>query len=386
MHLSTFVAICGVASAANAQTPAGNIWNELKAKREKLPGLHQEFDVVHTSRTSQSSQSLKRQVVIDVSRGHWREKSVSGSGNHIRIFDGTDIYAMEEGGDEFTRAKHSAKDDDPQPSAYNFGDPDWSKAVEVRRRPCGIPSNDHQCVVLDAPLKLWRRPGTGSHITKLLEGTGRVMLDTETGLLISSQTVQRIDNGRSTYESDTSYALKRMSYGAPLDASLFKAPSGDMREVKELTKWDAARIKKELSGKPAPELAATDVQGKPLTLSAFKGKTVLLDFWTTWCGPCRADGPALDKLYRKYGEKDLVIVGVSVSEEREIVTKFLSEHPHSYPIVLTTENEMPRPYQIGAFPTYIVIDRDGTVSAAVEGDKGFSDLRKLLKKAGLEAE
>jgi len=47
---------------------------------------------------------------------------------------------------------------------------------------------------------------------------------------------------------------------------------------------------------------------------------------------------------------------------------------------------MPRPYQIGAFPTYIVIDRDGTVSAAVEGDKGFSDLRKLLKKAGLEAE
>jgi hypothetical protein len=81
-----------------------------------------------------------------------------------------------------------------------------------------------------------------------------------------------------------------------------------------------------------------------------------------------------------------MIVGISVSEERPIVEKFLKEHPHSFPIILTTENEMPRPYQIGVFPTYIVIDRDGTLAAAVEGDQGFNDLRKLLKKAGLELE
>jgi thiol-disulfide isomerase/thioredoxin len=164
-----------------------------------------------------------------------------------------------------------------------------------------------------------------------------------------------------------------MSYGKPADASLFKLPSDDMREVKELSRWNAGKIKKQLAGKPAPELTVTDIQGKPLMLSAFKGKTVLLDFWTTWCPPCRADAPALDKLYRKYGEQDLMIVGISVSEERPIVEKFLKEHPHSFPIVLTSENEMPRPYQIGVFPTYIVIDRDGTVAAAVEGDQGFSD-------------
>ena len=81
-----------------------------------------------------------------------------------------------------------------------------------------------------------------------------------------------------------------------------------------------------------------------------------------------------------------MIVGISVSEERAIVEKFLNEHPPSFPIVLTTENELPRPYRVGVFPTYIVIDRDGTIAAAVEGDQGFSDLRKLLKKAGLEVE
>jgi thiol-disulfide isomerase/thioredoxin len=102
--------------------------------------------------------------------------------------------------------------------------------------------------------------------------------------------------------------------------------------------------------------------------------------------PCRADGPALDKLYRKYSDKNLVVIGISVDEDRSIVQKFLSEHPHSYPIVLTTENEMPRAYQIGVLPTYIVVDREGKITSATEGDTGFADLRKLPRKAGFETE
>ena len=78
-----------------------------------------------------------------------------------------------------------------------------------------------------------------------------------------------------------------------------------------------------------------------------------------------------------------MIIGISVEEERAVVEKFLKEHPLSYPIVLTAENEMPRAYQMGSFPTYVVIDRNGNVAAAVEGDQSLSDLRKLLKKAGL---
>ena len=156
--------------------------------------------------------------------------------------------------------------------------------------------------------------------------------------------------------------------------------------MKELSRWNAAKIRKQLSGSAAPELNVTDMEGKPVDLSSLKGKTVLLDFWTTWCPPCRADAPSLDKLYRKYGGQDLMIVGVSVNEERSIVEKFLKDHPHTFPIVLTTENEMPRPYQIGVLPTYLVIGPDGTVGSAVEGDQGFAELRKLLKKAGMEAE
>jgi thiol-disulfide isomerase/thioredoxin len=219
----------------------------------------------------------------------------------------------------------------------------------------------------------------------MLQGSQRILLDLETGMLLALRAVQNIENPNGSYQSDVSYTLKSMICGAPVDAGLFSLPSG-LREVKELSPWNASRIKKRLAGKPAPDLAVTDIQGNPTTLSAFKGKTVLLDFWTTWCAPCRADGPALDKLYRKYGARDLAILGISVSEDRAIVEKFLKEHPHDYPVVLTTENEMPRPYQVGAFPTYIVIDGEGVVVSAVEGNQGLADLRQLLKKAGMELE
>jgi len=198
--------------------------------------------------------------------------------------------------------------------------------------------------------------------------------------------IETMESGSRTYQRDTTFLAARVSVGSATDAALFQLPSADMREVKELSKWSAWRLKKQLAGKPAPELVVTDLQGKPVSLASYKGRTVLLDFWTTWCPPCRADAPALDKLYRRYQEKDLMIVGISVSEERKVVEQFLREHPHEFPIVLTTENEMPRPYQVGAFPTYIVIGPDGTLTSAAEGDQGFGELRKLLKKAGLDTD
>jgi thiol-disulfide isomerase/thioredoxin len=371
----------------SAQTPPSGLWNELKAKREKLSNFHQEFEVTQTRKYNKTNDSLssKREIFLDVSRGQFRERSISGTAKRIRIFDGKDLLWMEDGGSEYVRNKLRPKEDVWVPSPYAFTDPDWSKTVELQRRPCGMPGNDHLCVTLEVPLKKWMRNTSLSNRIQMLHGSARILLDTETGLLLWSRTVEVIDNSRGGYESDTAYVLKRMSYGGPADASLFNVPP-EMREVERLSPWNAAKVKKELTGKPAPELMVSDLQGKPVTLAAFKGRIVLLDFWTTWCPPCRHDAPALEKLYRRYGDKDLTIIGIAVSEPREVVEKFLKGHPHTFPIVLTAENELPLPYQVTAFPTYIVIDRDGSVGAAVEGDQGFGELSKLLKKAGLETE
>lgn len=384
MRLTLLFTLCFSVLQA-AESPAGNLWSELKAKRDRLPSFHQEFEITQTYKVESHNQSSKRQIILDMSKDQWRERSSSGSGEYIRIFDGKDVFTMEEGGSEYLRAKRKPKEEE-LPFAYNLGNPDLSKLKETERRPCAIPGNDHTCVVLDGPLKASNRFTSPTVSIKVLQGNARNMFDLETGLLIASRTIEAIDNGRSAYQLDVTRILKRISYGSAPDVSLFKLPSSDLREVKELSRWDAAKMKKELAGKAAPELTVTDLRGEPVALAALKGRTVLLDFWTTWCPPCRADAPALDKLHQKYGDKELTIVGISVSEERETVEKFLKEHPHQFPIVLTTENEMPRPYQVGLFPTYIVINQDGSFAAAVEGDKGFGDLRKLLKKAGMETE
>ena len=358
------------------------MWTDLKAKRAALPGGHQEFEVTQTFKTaSGGSQASKRQIVLDMFQGKWREVFTSGSGSRIRIFDGTDLFTTEEDSNEYIRANRRAKNEEPAAAPYN-SDLEWSKASEVERRSCGIEGRNDKCAAIDVPVKPWLRGNS----TRLLRGAARLIVDLENGLIVSSRIVEAIDNQSGGYQSDVLYSAKRLSDGAALDASLFQLPSTDMHEVQKLSPWNAARIRKQLAGKPAPELTVTDIGGKPVSLSAFQGRIVLLDFWTTWCPPCRADAPALDKLFRKYGAQDLMIVGVSVSEDRGIVERFLKEHPHSFPVVLTTENEMPRAYQMAEFPTYIVIDRDGTVASAVAGDKGFSELRKLLKKAGLEAE
>ena len=381
--LSAVIAAATLPLIAAEQTPA-ELWSSLQAKRDALPRLHQEFDVTQTFKTATKTQSSKRQITLDMAQGKWREKSTSGSGNHVRIFDGADLVSTVEGDDEYVRVKHRNKNDDLIPSPYRLTDPDWNSAKEVERRPCNIPGTDHQCVLIEFKLKA-ALLSTGSSPSKRLEGIAQMNLDTETGALLSSRTMQLIETSRGGHQSDSILTVKRMTFAGESDPNLFKLPEG-VREVKQLSHWDAPKIKKQLGGKTAPELSLTDLKGQHVSLADLKGKTVLLDFWTTWCPPCRADAPAIDKLYQQYGDKNLAIIGISVSEERELVEKFLKQHPHSFPIALTTENEMPRTYQIGVFPTYIVIDPDGSGRSAVQGDQGFAELRKMLKKAGLELE
>jgi len=185
---------------ARAESPAGSLWNDLKVKREKLPGLHQEFDVSQTFNSAHGAQSSKWQTILDVGGQEWREKSVMGSGNHITIFDGKDLLSVEEGDDEFTRAKRRSHDEDPLPSPYRSKNPDWSKAAELERRPCGMPGSDHLCVVLDLPLKPWMETSPNSSLTKSLGGSQRMLLDTQTGMLLSRRVVETIQNDRGSYQ------------------------------------------------------------------------------------------------------------------------------------------------------------------------------------------
>ena len=214
-------------------------------------------------------------------------------------------------------------------------------------------------------------------------GKSRIMIDTETGTWVRCHIVELVEGTYVNYQRDVTYTLKQMSQRVAPDGTLFSLPDG-LREVRQFTPWDEARIKKQLRGKPAPDLEVKDINGSSISLADLKGKTVLLDFWTTWCPPCQADAPSLEKLNQKYGNKNLAIVGVSVNEPRATVEQYLKKHPHSFPVVLSTENQLSRPYEIAIFPTYLIVGPDGTLMTVEQGDQGFAKLRKELEKAGLE--
>jgi hypothetical protein len=109
-----------------AQPPAGALWEELRAKREKLSSLHQEFDFSQTNSTAIGTEPVKRKFVVDMSQRQWREMTMTASGEEIRIFDGTDLF-LTEGGDEFVRTKLHSKTDAPMPSPYGYVDIDWQR-------------------------------------------------------------------------------------------------------------------------------------------------------------------------------------------------------------------------------------------------------------------
>jgi thiol-disulfide isomerase/thioredoxin len=105
-----------------------------------------------------------------------------------------------------------------------------------------------------------------------------------------------------------------------------------------------------------------DTEGKPVKSSDFAGKVVILDFWATWCAPCKAEIPGFIELQKKFGEKGLVIVGVSLDEQGPAVVKpFMQKFGVNYPIVMGDE-KMAQDWGIAVIPTTFIIDKNGNIA------------------------
>jgi thiol-disulfide isomerase/thioredoxin len=172
----------------------------------------------------------------------------------------------------------------------------------------------------------------------------------------------------------------------PLEEALFTfTPPPDAKEVKELKLFGTMAAKPDLAGKPAPAFEVKSLEGKTFSLAALQGKPVLLDFWATWCVPCRKSTPVLEKLAREFKSSDLIILGVNTAEDRDLVEKFLKKTPFEYPAALSGESGILEAYQVTAYPTFILIGRDGKIVANEIGFGGEDQLRQMIDKAGLIA-
>ncbi|MSU34231.1 MAG: TlpA family protein disulfide reductase [Pedosphaera sp.] len=123
------------------------------------------------------------------------------------------------------------------------------------------------------------------------------------------------------------------------------------------------------AGDTLPDLTSFGLEG---TLPDLKGKTVLIDFWASWCGPCKKSFPSLAKLHEKYSAKGFLILAVSVDEEKEDMDKFLEKNPVPFPVVRDPKSQLAEKLGIDVMPTSILVGADGKIRMVHRGFEGES--------------
>jgi len=137
---------------------------------------------------------------------------------------------------------------------------------------------------------------------------------------------------------------------------------------------------------PAPRFSATTTTGEKFTNASIKGKVVLFEFWTTWCGYCADEAAFVDKIGKELAPKGLILLAIDVGESKKTVKKYLEQHPRDCRIVMMEDTNLAAMYQANAYPIYVVVDRDGFIVGTQRGAGGEAALRDLIARAGIESE
>jgi thiol-disulfide isomerase/thioredoxin len=134
---------------------------------------------------------------------------------------------------------------------------------------------------------------------------------------------------------------------------------------------------------PAPHFSAIATNGEKFTNDSIKGKVVLLEFWTTWCGFCADEAAFVDKIGKELAPKGLILLAIDVGESKKTVKRYLEQHPRDCKIVLMEDTNLAAMYQATVYPIYVVIDRDGFIAGTQRGAGGEEALRRLIARAGI---
>src|SRR5438105_3434522 len=141
-----------------------------------------------------------------------------------------------------------------------------------------------------------------------------------------------------------------------------------------------------LVGSPAPEIVLKDLQGRDVKLSDLRGKVVLVNFWATWCKPCKEEMPAMQASYDKLRDKGFVVLAVNELEDTARVAEHIRTHGHTFEVVMDHNNQVANIYGVVGLPASFLIDPQGIVRERISGSLlTESHIEEMVKKYGEKA-
>jgi peroxiredoxin len=141
-----------------------------------------------------------------------------------------------------------------------------------------------------------------------------------------------------------------------------------------------------LEGRTAPDFALKSSTGENLRLSEYRGEVVMVNFWATWCGPCRQEMPLLDELYQRYQRVGFNLLGVNIDDDSRRAMQMIAELGVNFPVLFDDRKEVSKLYEVEAMPVTVLIDREGNVRYVHHGykpgyeEKYLDEVRSLLRE------
>jgi len=148
----------------------------------------------------------------------------------------------------------------------------------------------------------------------------------------------------------------------------------------------AGTVLADIDAGPAPDFTLKSADGSNLRLSEFRGEVVMINFWASWCAPCRQEMPLLDELYTQYQPLGFTILGVNVEENPTKARQLLKKLPVNFPVLFDSKSDVSKLYNVVAMPSTVLVDRDGNIRYLHQGYKpGYEEayqqqVRELIRE------
>jgi peroxiredoxin/outer membrane lipoprotein-sorting protein len=380
-------------AAAQVDAAAGKLLTEVGERYAALESFHFEAVEVTRTRSGTFERSTRNRVVtaLDI-KGRSRVEFDDGSSGGVTVFDGETTWVYFPHLKKYTKfsgtplqsgdfAKSRGLDFSAIAQRYTGryrGTGDGLIAAKtVRSEAIEVGGRSIECSVVEAEY----RPPQGAVEGKILR---TYWVDPASKLILREQSTASMKppNMNTSVEVRQVIEFHQSSAGVELPDALFHfQPPEGAEQV------GSAEFSKPVSpgfvGKPAPDFTLQDLAGRSVSLKDLRGQVVVLDFWATWCGPCRIDMPRIEALYKDLKGKGLHVFGVN-GEDARVARAYLARNGYTFPTLSDPGMNVSKLYEVNALPTAVVIDKEGKVGVYMQGSGTKERLLEAIRAAGLQ--